>query len=240
MNKITVIIIVMIFVCLGVGCFGLYKINTENEEIARAEEQAEQYTPYSPSAFFESGGEYEGIYNQFAPKLQELQAVNSDVIGWIYFPQTHIDYPLLQGSDNSYYLTHTVSGEYSVSGSVFVDSRGTGNANTVIYAHNMGRRSNIMFHDVTNFVDKAWFEKVKTGYIITAEGIQTLNIFAYALTKPQTDFYADEVSLEYIKSNATNYREVDFDKMVTLSTCAYDYKDARAVLCCAVDWVFER
>jgi sortase B len=230
----------MFFICIGVGVFGLYKIHSENVEVERAEELAAEYAPFSPSKYFESGNEFEDVYNRFMPQLEELQAVNGDVIGWIYFPQTHIDYPLLQGSDNDYYLTHSVSGEYSVSGSVFVDSRGTGNANTVIYAHNMGRRSNIMFHDVTNFVDKAWFEKVKTGYIITAEGVAELNIFAYALTKSQTDFYADEVSLDYIKSNAINYRDTDIDKTVTLSTCAYDYKDARAVLCCAVDWVLEK
>ncbi len=231
----------MFFICIGVGVFGLYKIHSENSEVERAEELAAEYAPFSPSKYFESGNEFEDIYNRFMPQLEELQGINGDVVGWIYIPSTNIDYPLLCGSDNDWYLKHTPKGEYSAAGSVFVDAKGFDTNNTIIYAHNMGRRSDIMFHDITNFSDENWFEKVKYGYIITNDGVIRLGIFAYTLTKPQSEFYYDDVSFDFIKGNAMNYRTPEEDgRMVTLSTCAYDYKDARGVLSCIGKFVFEK
>lgn len=241
MKKSIVVLVVLFIMCIGVGGYSLYRVHSERVETARAEEMAAEYVPYSPSPYFDGVNTYEEIYEAFMPRLAELKAINSDVIGWIYLPSTNIDYPLMQGEDNSYYLTHTVRGEYSPAGSVFVDARGISEGNTVIYGHNMGRSSDIMFHDITNFTDINWFEKVKNGYIITEEGITELNIFAYTLTKPQTEFYYDEVSLDYIKQNAQHYREpITGENTVTLSTCAYDYKDARAVLSCTATTVWAR
>jgi sortase B len=236
-----IILAVLLVLCLGVGGYSLYKIHTEQTEVSRAEELAAEYAPYSPSDYFNSGSTYSRIYEDFSPKLSELKAINADVVGWLYIPSTNIDYPVLQGSDNSYYLTHTPKGQYSPAGSVFVDERGFSDTNTIIYGHNMGRSSNIMFHDITNFADINWFNKVNTGYIITEDGITELNIFAYSLTKPQTEFYYDDVSLDYIKNNALNYRQpAQGTAMVTLSTCAYDYKDARAVLSCMANKAWEK
>jgi sortase B len=243
MKKTIIFLIILFLICLGVAGFALYKIHTESVEVSKAEELSRQYEEYSPAEYFTSGTDYSSIYNSFMPSLTAMQEINPQVTGWLYIPVTHIDYPLLQGDDNSYYLTHTVNKEYSVAGSIFTDKRGFGKngQNTVIYGHNMGRSSDIMFHDITNFVDPAWFEKVQTGYIITKDGIIELNIFAYSLTKPQTEYYYDDVTVDFIKQNAVNYREPKTNGSIyTLSTCAYDYKEARAVLNCMGDFVWEK
>ncbi len=238
MKKSTIILTVLLTVCMCIGGFSLYKIHMEHTEIAGAEAQAAEYASYSPSTYFNNKNTYEDIYTAFMPELRKLKEINQDVAGWLYIPSTNIDYPVLQGRDNSYYLTHTVNGSYSPAGSVFVDARGFGGGNTVIYAHNMGRSSNIMFHDITNFYDINYFEKVKTGYFIDERGITELNIFAYSLTKPQTELYNDEVSLDFIKEQSINYREPSEGSLFTLSTCAYDYENARGILNCMGNMVY--
>jgi sortase B len=242
MKKTIFFLIILFCFCLGIAGYALYKISNERAEVSEAERLSREYEQYSPAEYFTGGEDYSAIYDSFMPSLTALQEINPQVTGWIYIPATHIDYPLLQGEDNSYYLTHTPDGSYSVAGAIFTDKRSLdGNRqNTVIYGHNMGRSSNIMFHDITNFVDPSWFEKVQTGYIITEDGVTELSIFAYSLTKPQTEYYYDEVGVDFIKQNAINYREPKTEgSMYTLSTCAYDYKDARAVLSCMGELVWK-
>lgn len=230
MKKYFILLIVLLVICISTGGYALYKICAENSEIAEAESLSAEFEIYSP--IIEQGDNYEEIFSDFMPKLMQMRSINSDVIGWIYIPSTNINYPLLQGKDNEYYLTHSVNNKYSAAGSLFVDRRGINDSNTIIYGHNMGRSSNVMFHDVTNFSDANYFEKVKTGYFIDENGITELNIFAYSLTKPQTEFYNDEVSLDFIKEKSINYREPQKGNLFTLSTCAYDYNDARGILNC--------
>lgn len=236
MKKCFIFLITLLIICVSTGGYALYKICAENSEIAEAESLSAEFDKYSP--VIDQGNTYEKIFSDFIPKLTQMKSVNSDVIGWIYIPSTNINYPLLQGKDNEYYLTHSVNNKYSAAGSVFVDKRGLNENNNVIYAHNMGRSSNVMFHDITNFADNSYFNKISKGYIITAEGIIELSIFAYSLTKPQTEFYYDSVSVDFIKTNSINYREPSEGRLFTLSTCAYDYNDARGVLSCMGNVVY--
>ena len=147
---------------------------------------------------------------------------------------------MLQGKDNEYNLNHSVRGEYSAAGSIFIDKRGLDFPNVIIYGHNMGRSSNVMFHDITNFNNIDYFNSITKGYIIYENAVTELNIFAYSLSKSGTDFYKENVSLDFIKNNSINYREPLVEgKLYTLSTCAYDYKDARGILSCIGEEVYE-
>lgn len=236
MKRYFMLLIALLLVCMSIGGYALYKIYTENSEIEEAENLSAEFDAYSP--IIEEEKTYEEIFSDFMPKLTQMQGINSDVIGWIYIPLTNINYPLLQGKDNSYYLTHSVNNKYSAAGSLFVDKRGINDYNTIIYGHNMGRASNVMFHDITNFVDSSYFEKVKKGYMIDEHGLYELDIFAYSLTKPKTEFYNDKVSLDFIKEHSVNYREPSGSILFTLSTCAYDYDDARGILNCMGNMVY--
>ena len=87
----------------------------------------------------------------FAPLL----AINPDTVGWIRVGETGIDYPVFQGSDNSYYLKHNGNREYSRSGSVFMDHRIQLQPEkspdvTILYAHNM-ESSGDYFEKLTNY-----------------------------------------------------------------------------------------
>ena len=75
--------------------------------------------------------------------FEGLQAVNPDVIAWIDIPGLSISYPVVQGTDNAYYLHHLFTGEYNSSGSIFADwhnQQDFTDPNTIVYGHNMKKR----------------------------------------------------------------------------------------------------
>ena len=73
-------------------------------------------------------------------QVEELQKKNSDIIGWIEIEGTNINYPVLQGEDNSYYMNRNYDKEESVYGALFLDAGYDWNVksnNFLIYGHNM-------------------------------------------------------------------------------------------------------
>lgn len=75
-------------------------------------------------------------------KFAELYAENNDFIGWLNIPGTNIDYPVVQTTDNDFYLHHDFFKNYLFAGTLFADYEGPITAdgmpqNTVIYGHNM-------------------------------------------------------------------------------------------------------
>lgn len=79
--------------------------------------------------------------------LEELQKENSDIIGWLEIPGSNISYPVLQGEDNEFYVTHNYKKEYSKNGSLFLDKDydwSLPSSNLLIRGHN-NRGTNEMF-----------------------------------------------------------------------------------------------
>lgn len=89
-------------------------------------------------------------------KINNYHAENKDVIGWIYIPDTVVNYPIVQSYDNVYYMDRNWKGEYSYSGSIFADWRCLidDSENSLLYGHNMGNGS--MFHAVKYYKDQEW------------------------------------------------------------------------------------
>ena len=84
--------------------------------------------------------------------LGELMKLNKDVVGWIKIFDTHISYPVVQGKDNQEYLNKDVFGEFSFSGSIFLDYRNAcdfTDSYSIIYGHHM--EYGAMFGDVVEF-----------------------------------------------------------------------------------------
>ena len=95
-----------------------------------------------------------------------LKTQNGDICAWIYIPGTDVDYPVLQGSDNAYYLNHDAYGEYSPDGSIFVDAGNNldfEDFDTIIYGHNMS--TGTMFKTLHNYEDDSFWESNRNVYI---------------------------------------------------------------------------
>ncbi len=163
--------------------------------------------------------------------LTSLAQINEDIYGWIYVEGTEINYPLVQGTDNDYYLDHAYTGDFYPIGSIFVDFRChetiNRNFNTVLYGHNI--TSGTMFHDITKFFDDEYFNNTKI-YIYTMDGIFIYEPFSIYETRYDYNYFrtefmkADEfiAFAEEMRDNSAKEKAMTFDggdRVLTLSTC---------------------
>ena len=163
--------------------------------------------------------------------LAALQEANPDVIGWIRIPETKIDYPLMQGQDNDFYLKHTWEKEKNYVGSVFLECRNSPDLmdfNTIIYAHNMNDGS--MFGGLSKYNDSQYRQKHPYVYIATPDGVLRYEIFAfykadldsptYGLSFNQVQTKVDFVKHALEESHYdTGIIPEGHDRVLTLSTC---------------------
>ena len=176
--------------------------------------------------------------------FEVLQAINKDIVAWISADDGVINYPVVHGSDNEYYLTHLVDGTVNKNGSIFVDFRhepGFVDRNTFIYGHNM--LNGTMFANLSLYGTAGYYDQHRSLELVTPEGSYSLQVFSGYVTPGDSDIYQltyrddaeFEAYLEKIRllSDFTSDVEVTArDRIVTLSTCTYDYEDARYVLHC--------
>ena len=170
-----------------------------------------------------------------------LQERNPEVYAWITIPDTAIDYPVLQsGTDNGYYLTHTIDGTQSPEGSIYTEdynSKDFEDPNTVIYGHDMKNGS--MFQNLLNYQDRNYFDSHREVIIYTPDAIRRYRIFAAYLYDDRHlmqsfDFGDPQVyraylnmifSIRNMNSCIDTETEVETeDRILTLSTC-YGLRD---------------
>lgn len=161
--------------------------------------------------------------------FKSLQKRNSDVIGWIYIPDTKVDEALLKGSTNDTYLRSDIDKKYNYAGSIFLDASNNSDLkdmNSIIYGHNMKNGSR--FHDIRYYVNEAkeYSEKHPTIYIYLPDGsVNCYQVFASGNINEYSDLY--NISNDYdqyikdIKSQGTWLKDIDNKKspIIMLSTC---------------------
>lgn len=164
--------------------------------------------------------------------------------GWIYIPDTNINFPLLHHkTDTQYYLRKDYEGKYNSGGSIFLNKDTDINAkNVIIYGHNM--RADIMFHRIRYYREQDFADKHKYIYIVTEKETRIYQVFSARYTYYWTDAYTHEFGvpenlsfMDYINQgkNAsmirTNVREiVESDSIITLSTCSGREKTERLLV----------
>lgn len=170
-----------------------------------------------------------------------LLSENADVVGWIYSPDTPINYPVVQGKDNNEYLRKDLKRKYLVSGTVFADYRcgqiGE-DANYILYGHNM--KDGSMFSSLAKYKQQSYYDEHPVLYYLTPDGDYKIELYAGLVVKRDAVIYSpnpDEATLTEFLSNAkaisTFQSDVDIgehDMLITLSTCSYEYNNARYIL----------
>lgn len=168
-----------------------------------------------------------------------LRAMGGDPIGWIQVPGTVVNYPVYQGVDNDQYLRHTVTGEYSIGGQIFMDYENTKpglvDAQTVIYGHHLNNGG--MFAAIDDFCDQSFFDQHGTVWYVTEQAsYQLVPILIYRTRGDDTtgrtiDFSSSDEFHSYLsgllgKAAASDARAADVvsraQRVLTLSTCDYD------------------
>ncbi len=165
-----------------------------------------------------------------------------DAVGWIYSPHSYLDYGVVEAEDNDYFLHRFYDGSYSIGGSLFADYRNTRNFsddNTIIYGHHMN--DGTKFASLTNYREQKYYDEHPVMYISTPDMNYRLELFAAFLTDADSEVYTFNFGseAEYSAWLQRMVAESDFhtdvqlstrDRVVTLSTCSYEYYDARYVV----------
>ncbi|MCM0647301.1 class B sortase [Clostridium swellfunianum] len=178
--------------------------------------------------------------------FENLQKKNKDIVAWIYIPLTNIDYPIVKGSDNEFYLNHDALKKYSDAGAIFLDYNNklgkdakTSDKNLTIYGHHM--KNGTMFKDLSKFRSKDFLSDNKFIYLDTKYRKETWEIFSVYITPAdfnyrQPNFTSTKEYTNFLKSiksksiYSTNVQVSANDSILTLSTCSYEFEDARLVV----------
>ena len=167
---------------------------------------------------------------------------NEDYRGWLNVENTNIDYPILQSYDNQYYLDKDINREYLMSGSIFMNylNDGFNDENTVLFGHNM--RNGTMFAQLKKYKDRDFFYENNNINIELSNG-ETLKyeVFSVYVTDIEDNYiqtkfdnvYEYKEFLERIKNKSIYESEIELcedDQIITLSTCSFEFDDARLVV----------
>lgn len=187
-------------------------------------------------------------------QIWSLQDINPDVIGYIYIefsPTEVISYPVVQGEDNEYYVTHAYDKSEVRSGAIFLDCRNSfvlpENRASILYGHNMNNGA--MFNRLTNFKQSKYFNDTKIT-VYTINGIYSYEVFAAYNTTTESNssqikFGSDEEFVSFcqeLENRSVFSKKMNFypkDTIITLSTCLNTYDEARFVVhgvLVSIDW----
>ncbi len=167
-----------------------------------------------------------------------------DVVGWIYLPDSKINYPIVQAEDNNYYMYRLYDGTGNGSGSIFMDFRNTpdfSDMHSILYGHHMNNGS--MFAGITKYKKQAYYDEHPYCLLLTPNGNYKVEFFAGHVASVENDLVAWDLDFEneeefaqwldraISKSTFQSTVEVSpTDKILTLSTCSYEFNNARYVL----------
>ncbi|MEG0750433.1 MAG: class B sortase [Oscillospiraceae bacterium] len=231
-----------LIVCAAVlFSFSIYKIAGIVLEYSKG---ARAYSTIMSSAV-ESGGQTEGQDEKNAFQVidfAKLYSINQDCAGWIQIPDTNINYPMVIGTDNDYYLRRTFEGESYIGGVIFVDyrcARDFSGRNTIIYGHHMN--DGTMFANLAKFTDVAYLEKHPQIYIYTPESLRVYEIFAACKTDILNscytiEFAGDDTFMRWAgEMQAQSIHDIGVpvssaDEVITLSTCTNVNKADRYIV----------
>lgn len=206
----------------------------ENTQIENEQPQYQDPTPIKPAPENSNANKDKINTNFINANLNYYIQKNPETVGWLQVNGTKINYPLVQHSDNNYYLKHDFYKRKSSGGWIFGDYRNNFESfdnNTIIYGHNM--INNTMFGTIPYLLNKNWFNNKNNHYIkLSTKNTNTIwQIFSVYKIDPVTDYLQTkftstieyETFLNKLKSRSTYNFNLDLnytDKIITLSTCS--------------------
>ena len=180
-------------------------------------------------------------YPYIKTDFKKLLKENNKTVGWIQVPNTNINYPVLQTTDNDFYLTHNFNDQDNSAGWVFMDYRNDSknlDTNTLLYAHN--RLDESMFGTLKNTLYEEWYKNNNYIYYNTLDTMNTYEVFSVytinvndfinAINFKSDEDFKNYLTTIYDKSDIN--KEIDLsstEKIITLYTCS-GYNNERTIL----------
>lgn len=183
-------------------------------------------------------------------QVEELKKENEDVVGWLQIEDSNINFPVLQGTDNEYYITHNYKKEKSKDGAIFLDKDynwDIPSSNLLIYGHN--NKDGNMFQELLNYKEESYYLKhplIKFTTINEDANYEIISVFLsrvyyknekdvfryyYFINANSEEEYNNYVSESKKASLYDTGKTAKYgDQLLTLSTCEYSQEDGRFVV----------
>ena len=231
--------------------FSLYQIIKWNIDARKTNDQIDNLTTItkvtkvkdsSTTEVFGNNEDYSSPYWDYIKydlinvDFNDLKDINSDTVAWIQVNGTNINYPVVQTSDNDYYLSHSFNKSHNEAGWVFMDYRNTLNEdkNTIIYAH--ARLDKTMFGSLKSIIEDNWLND-ESNYVVKLSTQyenslwQVFSVYRIPTTSDYlvTEFYNDQdfnnFTNKLINRSTHNFNTTvdNSDRILTLSTCYNNY-----------------
>lgn len=235
------VLLICIFLFSSYKVYNYFKEEQESRSLTNRliEEAVSERPKVTPAAIEEESAPKE--LPPISVDFDALWKTNQDIVAWIYCENTPINHPVAQSDDNSYYLRRLLNGNYNVAGTMFLDYRCHSDftdRNSIIYGHNM--KNDTMFGTLPKYMEQSYYEEHPVMWLLTPEENYMVELIAGFVTPSDSDsydiLYEDSDLEKYIEEAlgnstfAANIKSDDIERLVTLSTCSYEYGNARYVL----------
>lgn len=230
--------IVLLLLALSIVAFLFYKYVSADAESKNIEAAAG-----FDDAFFEEGVVPDVIADDLNINWDALREINPEIVGWILIPGTRINYPVVQTTDNEFYLAHLADKTPSDVGAIFLDyenEQGITGWNNMIYGHNLLDGS--MFAGLKRYQDKDYFDAHKKIVLATPDKTYTLEVVAALVcddkdevrrlgftNKADYEAYV-QMLLEYAVLNELGEGEIP-ENLYCFATCTDTNYAKRTVVC---------
>lgn len=175
--------------------------------------------------------------------LDSVKKINSDVIGWIFFENEDISYPILYSGDDSTYLRKTLEGGSATAGSIFLEGKNNPDLEdsySIIYGHNMKNMSMFGKLKLYNRDDK-YYDEHQFFQIFVDGAVHRYQIFSYETVgddsflykigyEPGEDFLKFINQIRGLSMRTTDIEVKEDDKVISLSTCSTSGDEYRFVV----------
>lgn len=237
-----VVVLILSLAALGAIAFSYWKGQNAYDQVADA-------------AFETELNEETLLLSDISPDWEALTAINPDIVGWIYIPNTPVNYPIVRGADNTKYLTSDFQGNYTlpwdaVYGTPFLlasNAADFSDQNNAIQAHNMNNGT--MFSTIAELTDSGKFNEHRTVYVFTPKGNYRLTSIALVqcsgdepIVRTEFDsradfqeYVQDKLDRSMVQADPAAPAASEVEKLFMFSTCEGITGELRDILFCTVD-----
>lgn len=192
--------------------------------------------------YADAGAEHVQSYKPDILNAETLGKISGNCVAWLEIDDTKIDYPIMQGTDNTEYLNRDPYGNYSLSGSIFMDYRNASDFTdeySLVYGHHM--TAGLMFGAFDNYTNEEYFRKHLTGKLTV--GDKEYKLFVYAFFRCDTSdsevfntSYPQEERLAFFKEKAWfSNGSLEGKRVLALTTCKTPGATDRSILMCWIE-----